>query len=69
MRRTKLDTSVLQEFINITSGETEGFGARELRREAANFFSDALLEYSLTHPDYAKVVISGTLDEVEVKPV
>lgn len=66
---TKLDTTVLQEFINVTSGETEGFGARELRREAANFFGDALLEYSLTHPDYAKVVIAGTLDEVEVKPV
>jgi hypothetical protein len=63
---TKLDTAVLQEFINITSEETGGFGAREMRREAENFFGDALLEYSLTHPDYSEVIISGTLDDVEV---
>jgi len=63
---TKLDTAVLQEFINITSEETGGFGAREMRREAENFFDDALLEYSLTHPDYSEVIISGTLDDVEV---
>ena len=30
---------------------TEEFGARELRREAENWFGDAFLEYSLTCPD------------------
>lgn len=65
---TKIDTSVLQEFINVTSGETEGFGARELRREADNFFGEAFLEYSHKHDDYSKIVVSGSLDDVRVLP-
>lgn len=65
---TKIETPVLQEFINVTSDETEDFGARELRREADNFFGEAFLEYSHHHDDYAKIIISGTLDKVEVLP-
>lgn len=65
---TKVETPVLQEFINVTSGETEGFGARELRREADNFFGEPFLEYSHRHDDYEKIVVSGTLDNVEVLP-
>ena len=59
---------MLQEFINVTSGETEDFGARELRREADNFFGEAFLDYSHRHEDYAKIIVSGTLDEVEILP-
>lgn len=65
---TKIETPVLQEFINVTSGETEDFGARELRREADNFFGEAFLDYSHRHEDYAKIIVSGTLDEVEILP-
>ena len=65
---TKIETPVLQEFINVTSGETEDFGARELRQEANNFFGDAFIEYSHHHEDYAKIIVSGTLDEVEILP-
>ena len=65
---TKIDTPILQEFINVTSGESEGFGAREMRREAENFFSESFLDYSHNHEDYAKIIVSGTLDKVEVLP-
>jgi len=65
---TKIETPVLQEFINVTSGETEDFGARELRREADNFFGEAFLEYSHQHDDYSKIIVSGSLDEVKILP-
>ena len=65
---TKIETPVLQEFINITSDGTEDFGAREMRREADNFFGEALLDYSHKHNDYSKIIVSGTLDEVKILP-
>lgn len=65
---TKIETPILQEFLNVTAGRTEGFGARELRQEAENFFSGAFLEYAIQHEDYAKIAVSGTLDSIEVSP-
>lgn len=65
---TKIETPVLQEFINETAGMSEDFGAREFREEAANFFGDAFLEYSHSHTDYAEVIISGTIDNVMLIP-
>lgn len=65
---TRLETTVFQEFINATSGETEKFGVRELRREAENYFADAFLDYSLEHADYAKVILSGNLNDPRVIP-
>lgn len=64
----KIETPVLQEFINVIVGEAEDFGARELRAEADNFFGDAFWEYSHRHDDYAHIIVSGTLDKVEVLP-
>lgn len=64
----RIDTPILQEFINSVSGEAEGFGARELRREARNFFGSAFRECSHTHDDHAKIIVSGTIDNVEILP-
>ncbi len=62
----RIETQVFQEFLNETCGETEEFGARELRREAENFFGDAFLEYSLSHSDYAHITVGGCLDDIQV---
>lgn len=61
---TEIDTSILQEFLNITAGEVENFGVRALRDEAQYYFSDALRTYSHSHDDYAHIHISGTLDDI-----
>jgi len=62
----RIESPIFQEFLNETCGETEEFGARELRREAENYFGDAFLEYSLAHEDYAKITVGGCLDEIEI---
>ena len=65
---TEIETPILQEYIDYTAGKTENFGVRELREEAFNFFNEAFLGYALSHKDYAKIVVSGTLDAVKVLP-
>lgn len=60
----RIETELFTEFLSATCGETEEFGARELRREAENYFGDAFLEYSLSHKDYSEIIVGGSLDEV-----
>ena len=61
---TKIDTPIMQEFINATAGEVEAFGVRSLRNEAEYYFSDAFREFSHSHEDYTKIKVSGTLDNI-----
>ena len=61
---TKIESGIFGEFLTATLGETEEFGARELRREAENWFGEAFLEYSLAHDDWSEVKVGGTLDSV-----
>ena len=65
---TEISTPILQEFLNETVGEVESFGVRSLRSEAEYFFNDAFREYSHAHEDYAKIAVSGCLDNVIVSP-
>lgn len=64
---TKIETGVLQEFLNVTAGEVENFGVCALRDEAQYYFSDALRVYSHAHEDYAHIRVSGTLDKVVIE--
>lgn len=63
---TRIETHLMQEFLNAASGEVEKFGVRSLRQEAEAFFNDALREFSHSHGDYTHVTLSGTLDNINV---
>ena len=64
----RIETPLFQEFLDVTCGEAEEFGARELRREAENYFNDCFLEYSLDHNDYERIILSGNLDSIRIIP-
>ena len=68
LKVTEIETQVLQEFINETAQNVQGFDVRNFRADAENFFGDAFLEYSLTHRDDSGIILSGTIDDVEVIP-
>ena len=58
----------MQEFINESTKDAQSFDVRNFRAEAENFFGEAFFEYSVSHKDNAKIILSGTLDEVEIIP-
>ena len=65
---TKIETPVLQQFLNATVSSSELFNPRILREEARNYFDFAFGEYAHTHEDYAFIVVSGCLENVIVLP-
>lgn len=65
----RIESGLFREFLDDACGGTDQFGARELRREADNYFGDAFLEYSLSHDDWAEVTVGGSLDEPLISPV
>ena len=65
---TRLETPVLQQFLNVTVSGSETFNPRVLREEARNYFDFAFGEYAHTHEDYAPIIVSGSLEDVIVSP-
>lgn len=68
LKITEIETRILQEFINETTQDVQSFDVRNFRAEAENFFGDAFLEYSLTHEDDSRIIVSGAIDTVEIIP-
>ncbi len=64
---TELGTDVLQDFINATADKVGTFGVRSLRHAAEQYFGEAFREFSHTHRDYEKIVVSGNLKNIEIK--
>ena len=64
---TELGTDVLQDFINATADKVGTFGVRSLRHAAEQYFGEAFREFSHTHRDYEKIVVSGNLKTIKIK--
>lgn len=65
---TEIETSLLQEFINVVANNSSGsFGARNPKQYASSYFGTKFVEFSLEHDDYTHVKVSGTLNDIHVE--
>ena len=65
---TEIDTPLLQEFVNVVANNSSGsFGARNPKQYASSYFGTKFVEFSMTHPDYTHIKVSGPLDNIRVE--
>lgn len=65
---TEIDTPLLQEFINVVANNSSGsFGARNPKQYASSYFGTKFVEFSLEHPDYTHIKVSGTLNDIHIE--